>query len=541
MDNARWLGASVVTAGLSAALLSGAGVAAATDEAGSTADGAASSSDTSSPDRDTAADVAGSDTGDDTSTSEPSTEPEPEADDEDPTELADPAEPEDPTEPEEPVDAEPTAVADPEDPVRSRDESGDDLAEPVAQTTPEPVRRIEVSVDAEPSVQPEVVTPEIADTATVSASEFVDVSVPAATAEVDVTPVAEASFVSTPVLARAAVAPTAAMSPLSALASAISTLIFNLYTVAARVLSGPPQRPPGSTVTVRSTSLQIDCGDGYTVPADWYIPAGAAETPPQRLIYLQHGFLGSGAWYSYTAANLAERTNSIVVATSISSNPLPCDGCALNGDAMRRAIADLFRDDNTALVDSARRAGYLGELPDRVVLVGHSAGGGLAVETAGYMIDNGTVGRLAGVLMLDGVPSGNEITDTLSRPEADFPVYNLAAEPYSWNRNGIASSQLVAARPGAFNGAQVVGGLHSDSVQGGNPLIQFGVYLATGFSKANNVEAVQTLAAEWVDDMFDGTDTPGTPGSTIVIPTNKGEATAIVLGVTSPAVSSAAV
>src|SRR5205085_315378 len=97
---------------------------------------------------------------------------------------------------------------------------------------------------------------------------------------------------------------------------------------------------------------------------------------PTRLIYLQHGFLASGPWYSHTAAALAEQTNSIVVAPTITSNFLSCDACWLGAPRMQQTVANLFTDGNTALAESALAAGYTGAIPDRVVLVGHSLGGG---------------------------------------------------------------------------------------------------------------------------------------------------------------------
>ena len=70
--------------------------------------------------------------------------------------------------------------------------------------------------------------------------------------------------------------------------------------------------PAGSTVTVGRSKLQIDCGDGYTVDADWYFRTD--DQPPTGLIYLQHGFAARAGFYNTTAAELAERTHSIVVA-----------------------------------------------------------------------------------------------------------------------------------------------------------------------------------------------------------------------------------
>ncbi len=63
---------------------------------------------------------------------------------------------------------------------------------------------------------------------------------------------------------------------------------------------------------------------------------------------------------------------------------------------MHQAVANLFEDDNTALAESALAAGYTGPIPDRVVLVGHSLGGGLVAGTAGYMVDNDTATGLPG-------------------------------------------------------------------------------------------------------------------------------------------------
>jgi hypothetical protein len=62
--------------------------------------------------------------------------------------------------------------------------------------------------------------------------------------------------------------------------------------------------------------------------ADWYFPTTGN---PDRLIYLQHGFLAGGPMYSYTASYLAERTNSVVVATTITSNPFAKNGMWVGG------------------------------------------------------------------------------------------------------------------------------------------------------------------------------------------------------------------
>ncbi len=117
--------------------------------------------------------------------------------------------------------------------------------------------------------------------------------------------------------------------PALPLVSLIGTLIFTLYNFATRLVQGPPVLPAGSTVTVRTSTLHIDYGPGYDLPADWYFPNGPESRP--GVIYLQHGFFASGRLYSYTAATLAEQTNSIVVAPSVTSNFLAADGFWLGG------------------------------------------------------------------------------------------------------------------------------------------------------------------------------------------------------------------
>src|SRR5215217_1624286 len=309
------------------------------------------------------------------------------------------------------------------------------------------------------------------------------------------------------------------------LINVIGTLIFTLFNVATRLFEGPPVLPPGSTVTVRSSMLQLGA---YEVPADWYFPA---DPDPEGLIYLQHGFLASGRFYSYTAATLAEETHSIVVAPSVTSNFFASDGFWIGGAPLQSAVADLFGGERDALTASAIAAGFEGTaLPQRVVIAGHSAGGGLALAVAGYMVKNGTIDDLAGLVLLDGVVMG-DASAVIDKLPDDLPVYQIASPPYAWNMFGATSDALAQARPGEFNGVELVGGSHIDAMQGGNPLIQFGAYLVAGFSQQQNIEAVKILATGWINDMFAGTHTGiyADPGDSIEIPTAAGTATAIAL------------
>ena len=294
----------------------------------------------------------------------------------------------------------------------------------------------------------------------------------------------------------------------------IGTAVYNFYTGAMQFLAGPVRAPLGSNVRVESSTLQI--GD-VEVPADWYFPD---TDKPAGIIYLQHGFMATASFYSATAAYLAEKTLSIVVAPTLTWNIFDIDGYPLMLSRTHRAVADLFTGDRAALNASAQAAGYHKTLPSRVVLAGHSAGGGLAVGVARYLADRDATDDLAGVVMLDGVGFGDHLSSDLAKIPRDIPVYNLAGEPYGWNDFGGASTDLAEARPGEFTGVLVNGGLHADAMQSSSPMIQFASYLATGFSKPWNVAAGEMLSAGWISDMLYGTHTArlyGTPGSMLNI------------------------
>lgn len=322
------------------------------------------------------------------------------------------------------------------------------------------------------------------------------------------------------------------------LVSAIGTAVFGLMSTVESVVEGPPKALPGSGVTVKRSTLQI--GD-QEVPADWYFPQGyQAEStiPPERIIYLQHGFGARGVFYDYTASYLAQQTNSIVVAPTVTSNLFATDGMWLGGDPMHRAMADLFSDDNPALLYSAKAAGYGQEqLPQQVVLVGHSLGGGAVLNMARYMAadesgpDPPSSYHLAGVVMLDGVSFTDPALHIAEIP-ADIGVYNLSSTPNPWNLFGTMDAALAQERPDAFHGAQMFLGWHSDAMVGGNALIQLAAYAITGYGGPANVEGTQVLAAGWINDMFGGANRDsgfyGQPGTSFVVPTSFGPAIALV-------------
>ena len=282
----------------------------------------------------------------------------------------------------------------------------------------------------------------------------------------------------------------------------IGSLAFAVLGAFMQILSGPAVVPLGSKVTARTSTLVLP-DSGTEVRADWYFPENANEST--RLIYLQHGFFATGPLYSYTAAYLAESTDSIVVAPTMSWNSFDPNGESLGGAALQQEVAALFAGDRPELTASAREAGYTGTLPEQFVLVGHSLGGALVMGAADRM-DPATLANLKGVVLLDAVDSNNAVADGLVRLSGDDyrPVLNISSEPYIWNLDGTVATELQAARPTDFNGVMLVGGRHIDAAQGGNPVFQVIEYALAGLSKPANVAAVQTLSSSWIDDMFDG-------------------------------------
>ncbi|MDO3399688.1 alpha/beta hydrolase [Mycolicibacterium neoaurum] len=324
----------------------------------------------------------------------------------------------------------------------------------------------------------------------------------------------------------------------------VGSLVFNTIQALEALLTGPPAVPVNSPVTVRTSTILL--ANGQRVQANWYfpdVPEGAPQ--PDRLILLQHGFFALAPMYSYTAAELAVRTNSIVVTPTLSSNFFADDDAWLNGAGMWNNIAELFVGDRTALKDSARDAGYVGVLPQKFGLAGHSAGGQLVGAVAGYLVDKGAADDLVGVITLDGVPTGSVMPDALAKLQAYedatgryIPVREIGAPPNLFNFISNINESLNEARPGRFNGVVLAGGVHMDSMRGGNPIVQFLASVLAGFPQPQNPPAVWQLSAEWFNDWFDGDTDNGddlVPGSTLPISTPDGTAYGVVLGRAVPA------
>ena len=561
-----WMGAGVVAAGMSAALIAGADTASAdTDTTGGSASSvdsattaAAADSDGESDDTDEAGDAGTADADKDDADAEDSDETE--LTDELTDDLDDASDPDDASDLVDAVgdvdavadaDADADAVDDAEEQTRASDAG----SQPAVDDVTDPARAAELSEgDAvAPEAEPDLLEgePDKADALTAAPRD----SVTAAPEPMSETPSAARLAADTVVAQRtssALSAPQVMAAPEPrTLQEVIQSLVMDIIGVAVRFVSGPPIAAPGTDVTVRSSRLEIT--EGRYVRADWYYPD--SDEPPQRLIYLQHGYLGVGPMYSYTASWLAHRTNSIVVAPTLSSNRYVRDGFWLGDDQAHRATADLLLGDREALTASAVAAGFARKygsgaaLPETFTLVGHSLGAGVAAGAAGYYADaviaSGATNRLAGIVLLDGAPPGDVLGQALDKLDglgADIPVLELGAPREEGSRR--VDEALNGHRPGRFNGIVLDDGQHLDSMQGGSWLIQLVSYLYQGFPTEQNKAAAQTIIAGWVNDIFagridpttgvcDGDDCAGiyaAPGQTVSIETPKGPATGAVIG-----------
>ncbi len=277
-------------------------------------------------------------------------------------------------------------------------------------------------------------------------------------------------------------------------------------------VSPGPGTPNGVTGVREGTSyLEIPVGPhGYDAPARWYFPTQADGSVDARgVIYLQHGFLGTGGWYGDLAIALAEGTDSIVVVPTVSSFPLP-GGASLSGTQMQQAVATLFLGNETALNTSASQAGYHGTLPQNFMLAGHSAGGGLATLAGGYYVAdlgaNTANNHLLGVVMFDGVANSSSAfgSAVANLQTLNIPDYVVAAPPQAWNAYGGTTNELVSLYPGQFVGVELVNGSHVDSLLGDKPVVDLLAQALIKYSPGGNTAAVYTLATGWIDDIYAG-------------------------------------
>ena len=251
-------------------------------------------------------------------------------------------------------------------------------------------------------------------------------------------------------------------------------------------------------VTIGRSSIVLPNSNGYAVPATWYFPNH--DDAPVGLIYLQHGAHRTDTHLSALAQQLAERTNSIVVAPTVPTNGF--DRYDISGDPIERAVAALFGGDRSALTASAAAAaGHPVTLPQQGVLAGHSRGGNLVAAAAGYLADAGGTGNLKGVILFDAHHDGDGPTGMAKLKGAKaVPVMSISPPPCACNNNGAQTTTTINAAPDQFVGIMLIGGSHMDAE--GASTDSVGIAGCGPAATPANAAAVQTITAAWINDVF---------------------------------------
>lgn len=214
-------------------------------------------------------------------------------------------------------------------------------------------------------------------------------------------------------------------------------------------------------------TLQI-AGEPYRV--QWTEPPGRARL----LLVLEHGYARRCSFLQGTARRLAE-TGALVL----------CIEAQLAGG--NPALADAF----AGWLAGGLRDPQGREVPARVVVGGHSAGGAFAARL-GARLDALAADRLAGVLLLDPVATPTFAAD-VQRAARGRPVLALMAEAHPCNAMNNALPALRDA------GAEVVftgpGSTHLDAE--GEDVDALG-RAACGVPQPARVEALRARAADWL-------------------------------------------
>ena len=259
----------------------------------------------------------------------------------------------------------------------------------------------------------------------------------------------------------------------------------------------------GALVTIGRSTLVLPNSNGYAVPATWYFPNH--NDAPVGLIYLQHGWTRTDTNVSALAQQLADRTNSIVVAPTVPTNAR--DRYHIWNDPIEQAVAALFGGDRSALTASAAAAaGHPVTLPQQVVLAGHSAGGNLVAAAAGYLADAGGTGNLKGVILFDASYDGDGQTGMAKLTGAKaVPVMSISASPCACNNWGAQTNTTINSAPDKFVGIMLDDGGHLDAE--GASTDSVGIAGCGPAPTPQNAAAVQTITAAWINDVFTGSHT----------------------------------
>lgn len=249
------------------------------------------------------------------------------------------------------------------------------------------------------------------------------------------------------------------------------------------------------------------------VSARWYFPSYEAV----GLVWLQHGFLRSGANLAGMAKAYADQGLLVVVPTLDSFSTAGCSVANNLADntPFISTMTDVFAhstDPKGALAQSLDRAEQRSHvtgvtMPAKMLFSGHSAGGDFVLTAANELRRDHPAAyrRLTGLMLFDPVNSfiGNNFhTAAVELGRAGLPIRVLSSPPSLSNAGGQGARWLQETTRQHFLGAQLTTGLHIDVE--GSDTDAIGIASVFGVPRPENVQILRRLAPRWVSDMVIG-------------------------------------
>lgn len=300
----------------------------------------------------------------------------------------------------------------------------------------------------------------------------------------------------------------------------------------------------GTRVFQHGTGLQLPLNGFYLAQkalttADWYFPTSQdPQVARDAIIWLQRDGGGDASSFAALARELAQQTNSIVVAPQFRSLENP--GPSVSGADLQDGVAMLFKRDTfdlsegidrPALTRSAAAAGSQGPLPQKFLLAGVGKGAGFVTSVGGATVDSGAAENLLGVLMYDGFADAGQFATSLAKLDSlGIPCYQIVGPPSRANAGGRTTDLLAALHPGQFIGIETPRGATNvaiaasvgwinDIYAGYRPTApQFGIY---GDPNDGTYVAGQRVAIgggmATVLPLFPGKDIVGTRGQAVAV------------------------
>ncbi|WP_194832942.1 alpha/beta hydrolase [Nocardia sp. XZ_19_369] len=295
----------------------------------------------------------------------------------------------------------------------------------------------------------------------------------------------------------------------------IQRLLVAIGLIAAATAFTIPATHAQSTATKVENTVEVRCA--FTMlrrSSDWFFPAGT----PKALLWLQHGFASSNDAVDETARKFAAQGFLVFAPTLPTANAFGCTVENLgNNTNFLHNVADLFgkaADPGDKLgrsfADAKQKAGRPDlALPKAMVFAGHSAAGEAVPYVAQVLRSDyaAAFAAVRGLILFDPAKSfvGNNLSSSLNHlSNTALPILAISAPPYSCNRDGTGTKELLGQISRPFLGVRLTTGSHIDVEASSAPGPD---KTACGTPQTKNVSALQTLATAWAGDFVTGATT----------------------------------